>query len=122
MAIAFTRSELRLPVSHLMPYAATIVPLTYFFHTTGNKKPTNEQVRLLEQFFYWAGLTMRYSSGTESKLGEDFNKMDAVAKGSMPAYQSTELTIDDKTIKETWFSAGNAYCKAILCLLAYQQP
>jgi hypothetical protein len=105
-----------------MPYPSTLVPLTYFFHTTGNKKPTNEQVRLLEQFFYWAGLTMRYSSATESKLGEDFNKMDAIAKGDTPSYQSTELTIDPKTIGETWFSAGNAYCKTILCLLAYQQP
>jgi hypothetical protein len=122
MAIDFIRSELRVPVSQLMPYPATVVPLAYFFHTINNKKPTNEQVRLLEQFFYWAGLTMRYSSGTESKLGEDFNKMDAIAKGVMPSYQSTELTIDAKTIKETWFSAGNAYCKAILCLLAYQQP
>ena len=65
---------------------------------------------------------MRYSSATESKLGEDFNKMDAIAKGTMPNYQSTELTIDTKTIQETWFSAGNAYCKAVLCLLAYQQP
>jgi hypothetical protein len=122
MAIDFVRSELRVPVSQLMPYPATIVPLTYFFHATGNKKTTNEQVRLLEQFFYWAGLTMRYSSATESKLGEDFNKMDAIAKGTMPNYQSTELTIDTKTIQETWFSAGNAYCKAVLCLLAYQQP
>lgn len=122
MSIDFLRSELRVPVSQLMPYPAAIVALTYFFHTIGNKKPSNEQVRLLEQFFYWVGLTMRYSSGTESKLGEDFNKMDAIAKGLMPTYQSTELTVDDKAIKETWFSAGNAYCKSILCLLAYQQP
>ena len=122
MAIDFIRSELRVPVSQLVPYPAAVVPLTYFFHTTGNKKPTNEQVRLLEQFFYWVGLTTRYSSGSESKLGEDFNKMDAIAKGNMPSYQSTELTIDPKAIEETGFSAGNAYCKAILCLLAYQQP
>ncbi len=24
--------------------------------------------------------------------------------------------------QDTWFSTGNAYCKSILCLLAYQQP
>lgn len=122
MAIDFIRSELRVPVSQLMPYPAVLVPLTYFFHTTANKKPTNEQVRLLEQFFYWVGLTTRYSSASESKLGEDFNKMDAIAKGGMPSYQSSELTIDPKVIQETGFSAGNAYCKSILCLLAYQQP
>ena len=122
MAVDFLRSELRVPVSQLVPYPAAVVPFAYFFHTTGNKKPTNEQVRLLEQFFYWVGLTERYSSGTESKLAEDFNKMDAIAKSSAPKYLATELTIDAKAIEETWFSAGNAYCKAILCLLAYQQP
>jgi hypothetical protein len=122
MAIDFIRSELRVPVSQLVPYPALLVPLTYFFHTTGNKKPSNEQVRLLEQFFYWVGLTERYSSGTESKLSEDFNKMDLISKGITPSYQSTEMIIDAKVIEETWFSAGNAYCKAILCLLAYQQP
>jgi hypothetical protein len=122
MAIDFIRSELRVPVSQLVPYPAAIVPLVYFFHVTGNKKPSNEQVRLLEQFFYWVGLTYRYSSATESKLSEDFNKMDSIVKGSAPSYPTTELTIDPKVIEETWFSAGNAYCKAILCLLAYQQP
>jgi hypothetical protein len=48
--------------------------------------------------------------------------MDAIVKGNMPSYQSTELTIDPKAIEETGFSAGNAYCKAIFCLPAYQQP
>jgi hypothetical protein len=121
-AIDFIRSELRVPVSQLVPYPALLVPLAYFFHKTGNKKPGNEQVRLLEQFFYWVGLTERYSSSTESKLGEDFNKMDLIVKGTMPSYSPTELTITPQTIEDTWFSSGNAYCKAVLCLLAYQQP
>ncbi|MDM7948288.1 DUF262 domain-containing protein [Hydrogenophaga sp.] len=121
-AIDFIRSELCVPVSQLVPYPALLVPLTYFFNKTGNKKPTNEQVRLLEQFFYWVGLNLRYSSSTESKLAEDFNKMDSIVKGDMPSYSRAELKVASGTIAETWFSAGNAYCKAILCLLAYQQP
>ena len=76
----------------------------------------------MEQFFYWVGLTERYSSATESKLAEDFNRMDAIAKGKSPSYQRSELAVDAEAIEETSFSAGNAYCKAILCLLAYQQP
>lgn len=122
MAIDSIRSELRVPVSQLLPYPSVVVPLTYYFHATGDKKPGNEQVRLLEQYFYWVGLTERYSSATESKLSEDFNKMDAIAASNMPSYPSTELTVDPKVIAETWFSAGNAYCKAILCLLAYEEP
>jgi hypothetical protein len=122
MAVDFIRSELRVPVSQLVPYPAVVVPLTYFFHATHFKKPSNEQVRLLEQFFYWTGVSERYGSGSESKLTDDFNKMDAIANGKIPEYLASELTVDPKTIEETWFSAGNAYCKSILCLLAYQQP
>lgn len=122
MAIDFLRSELRVPVSQLVPYPALLIPLVYFFHSTGNKKPTNEQVRLLEQFFYWVGLTERYNSATESKLSEDFNKIDSIIKSAMPNYSSLELVIDPQKIEVTQFSAGNSYCKAILCLLAYQQP
>ena len=122
MAIDFIRSELRVPVSQLVPYPALVVPLVYFFHASGNKKPSIEQVQLLEQFYYWAGLTERYNSGTESKLSEDFNKMDAIVKGTAPSYASSELSVTPQKIAETWFSAGNGYCKAILCLLAYQQP
>jgi hypothetical protein len=62
MAIDFIRSELRVPVSQLLPYPAVVVPLNYFFHTTANKKASNEQVRLLEQYFYWVGLTTAKAS------------------------------------------------------------
>ena len=37
MAIDFIRSELRVPVSQLLPYPAAVVPFTYFFHSTGKK-------------------------------------------------------------------------------------
>lgn len=121
-AIDFIRSELRVPVSQLVPYPALVIPLVYFFNVTANKKPSIEQVRLLEQFFYWAGLTERYGSSTESKMSEDFNKMDAIVKGTGTTYASTDLSIAPQKIAETWFSAGNGYCKAILCLLAYQLP
>ena len=121
-AIDFIRSELRVPVSQLVPYHGILIGLTYFFHKTGNQKPSNEQVRRLEQYYYWVGLNERYSSGAETKLAEDFNKIDAIIAGKVPEYANTELQIDPKRIEETRFSTGTAYCKSVLCLLAYQQP
>lgn len=122
MAIDFIRSQLRIPVSQLVPYPAIVVPLTYFFHINGNKKPDIQQVKLLEQFFYWVGLTQRYGSGTEGKVLEDFERMDLIVSGNSPNYRRGELIVDPALIADTYFSAGNAYCKAILCLMAYQQP
>lgn len=122
MAVDFIRSDLGVPVSQLVPYSDAVVPLTYFFHTIGNKKASNEQTRLLEQFYFWVGLTERYSSATESKLAEDFQRMDRIAKGKAPEYAKSELVVGPELIAETRFSAGNAYCKAILSLLAQQRP
>ena len=121
-AIDFVRSELRVPVSQLLPYPAMLIPLTFFFYINKNKKPSNEQARLLEQFFYWVGVTERYSSATESKLADDIGKMELIGKGKRPSYAATDLSVAGDSIADTWFSAGNAYCKSILCLLAFHQP
>jgi len=120
--VDFVLSELRVPVSQLLPYPAILVPLTYFFHKNGNKKPDLERVALLEQFFYWAGITYRYSSATESKIAEDLIRMDAIVQGEHPTYPLPELEVSAETISETDFRAGNAFCKTILCLFAYQLP
>ncbi len=121
-AIDFIRSELRVPVSQLLPYPALLIPITYYFHATKNKKPTLKQARLLEQFFYWSGLTERYSSSSDSKISEDFNKIDKIIDNQTPDYPKQELSISPEDISATYFSSGNSYCKSILCLLAYNQP
>ena len=43
MAVDFVRSELRVPVSQLIPYPAILIPFTYFFHAINNKKVNNIQ-------------------------------------------------------------------------------
>lgn len=121
-AVDFIRTELRIPVSHLLPYPAIMVPITYFFFKTKNKKPSNNQIKRLEQFFYWCGLTERYNSASDSKVMDDFNKMDSIVNGESPTYSDGELTISADFIKTTYFSTGNAFCKSILCLFVYNQP
>ena len=122
MAIDFLRSELRVPVSQLLPYPAILVPLSYYFHQTKNRKADHQAVRQLEQFFYWVGLTERYGSGSEAKLVEDLKRMEKITKGELPEYPATELKVDPLEIEGTWFSTSRAYCKTILCLLAFKQP
>lgn len=121
-AVDFIRSELRIPVSHLLPYPALIIPLTYFFYYTSNKKPSSKQIKLLEQFFYWCGVTERYGSASDTKITDDLNKIDAIIKSDEPKYLESELSISKEVIKQTYFSTGNAFCKSILCLLVYNQP
>jgi len=122
MAVDFVRSELSIPVSQLLPYPVILVPLAYFFYESKNKKASSAQKLLLEQYVYWAGLNLRYSSAAESKVGEDLRKMIDIAKVKAPKYPRDELQINAETIRDTWFSTGNAFCKAVLCLLASKKP
>lgn len=121
-AVDFIRSELRVPVSQLLPYPAIMIPLTYFFFKIKNKKASNIQIKRLEQFFYWCGVTERYSSSSDSKITDDFKKIDSILEGISPVYPDGELEVSSELIGKTYFSTGNAFCKSILCILVYNQP
>ena len=87
-AIEFFRKEYRIPVSHLLPYNAMLVPFAYFFHKNGNKRPDVETRKYLCDFFWRCALSERYSSAVESKLGPlDVKKMDDIRDGNMPSYE-----------------------------------
>lgn len=75
------------------------------------------------QYFWWASLTNRFSSSVESKLAQDRERIDAILKGEIPIYREDEelqLTMED--LRWRWFSTGDAFCKAIICLYAYFTP
>ena len=120
-AVDFIRHTFRIPVSQILPYSSVVVPLTYFFHKTKNKKPSGTQRKLLEQWFYWVGLNFRYSSGAETKLGEDLARMNKIIDEEEPRYPAAELHIEVEHFMELEFGSG-ADCKTVLCALAYRQP
>ncbi len=121
-AVDYFRSHFRIPVSHLMPYDALLIPFTYFFIHKKGKQPTAKQEKLLTQYFWWASLSSRFSSGMENKVGQDIEKMDKILKEESPDYRGEELQLTLDNLRWRWFSPGDAFCKAILCLYAYHQP
>ncbi len=121
-AIDYFRSVLRIPVSQLLPYDTLLVPFAYFYLTTG-KAPNGHQRKYLEELFWRSALSQRYSSAAESKLAADIKRVDRIIAGERPTYIDVRLSISSpEDLKETNFSAGNAICKLILCILAYQEP
>lgn len=121
-AVDFIRTQLRIPVSQLLPYNALLVPLTYFFYKHEGKPPTNNQTKWLVQLFYWASLTNRYSSGTENKMAQDIERVDCTLRSEPPSYRGEEVTLTMENLRYRWFSAGDAFCKTLLCLYAYFIP
>ncbi|PXF63760.1 GmrSD restriction endonuclease domain-containing protein [Kangiella spongicola] len=121
-SIDYFRTTYRIPVSQLLPYDSLLVPFAYFFHVNKGK-PDGSQRKYLEEFFWRISLSSRYSSSTESKLAQDIKRIDLILGGQRPDYSDIKVNLDSaQTLIDTNFSAGNSYCKAVLCLLAYQEP
>lgn len=121
-SIDFARTNLGAEVSQLLPYASSIIPLTYFFRKNGGKDADPIQIKFLKQLFFWIALTWRYSSAVESKMALDIKKVDSILKFQAPNYGNEMITIDPSKIGIENFSAGNARSKAVMCLLAMQHP
>lgn len=122
-AVDFIRSDLRIPVSGLIPYPAQLVPLTYFFVKHKGKKVSVDQRKTLKELFYWSGLTNRYSSAVESKIAKDLSRVDDILAGKVPSYlqeDTVDLTLDQ--LRYHRFGTSDAFCKTLLCILAYHQP
>ena len=121
-SIDYFRTTYRIPVSQILPYDSLLVPFAYFFFHKRDK-PDGTQKKYLEEFFWRMSLSSRYSSSTESKLAQDIKRIDAILKGERPDYSDIKVSLESpQALIDTNFSAGNSYCKAVLCLLAYQEP
>ncbi len=121
-AIDYFRTTYRIPVSQLLPYDSLLIPFAYFFYFNKGK-PQGNQRKYLEEFFWRMSLSFRYSSSTESKLAQDVKRIDRILNNDRADYSDIKVHLDlPESLIDTNFSAGNSYCKAILCLLAYQEP
>ncbi len=121
-SVDYFRTTYRIPVSQLLPYDSLLVPFAYFFYQNKDK-PAADQRKYLEEFFWRISLSFRYSSSTESKLAQDIKRIDQIISGQRPDYVDIKVDLDSpQSLIDTNFSAGNSYCKAVLCLLAYQEP
>lgn len=120
-AVDYFHSYYRIPVSQLLPYDALLVPFTYYFYHHKDK-PLGMQQKRLQDMFWRTVLTSRYSSGTENKLGQDIKRVDEILADKQPRYdEAVNITVESLK-NRGWFSAGTAFIKGMLCLLAYQQP
>ena len=84
-ACDYFRSYFRIPVSKLLPYASLIVPFGYFFAKHPDK-PTGQEKDYLRELFWRTSLSGRYTSGVESKLSQDADRIEKILAGKEPDY------------------------------------
>lgn len=104
-----------------MPYNALIVPFAYYFYNHKDKS-VGKQQEYLQDYFWRASLTERFSSGVETKHAQDIKKIDMILEDKLPQYEQGIDIRPEAIIQNGWFSAGRSYVKAILCILVYQRP
>jgi hypothetical protein len=119
--VDFFRNTYRIPVSQLLPYPNMVVPFAYYFFKK-KRRPTGQDQKYLQDFFWRAVLGGRYSQSVESRLAQDIRKIDKIIGGHLPKYEWAVDTSAEFIEKNGWFSVGRAYIKALLCVLAYQEP
>lgn len=120
-AVDYFRTSYRIPVSQLIPYDALLIPFTYYFFNHPNK-PLSSQQKALQNFFWRTAINSRYSSATETKIAQDIKRIDNILADESVSYDES-IDISSEAISNNgYFSAGRAYIKGLLCILAYQQP
>lgn len=119
-AVDYLRTFYRIPVSRLLPYNALLVPLSYFFYSKRDK-PDYEQEKFLQEYFWRCSLSRRFSSAVETKLGQDAKRIEKIIDFKRPEYDFN-IYLDKEDLENWWFSTGDSYCKAILCLYTYFEP
>jgi len=119
-AVDYFRTFYHIPASRLLPYNALLVPFSYFFFIKKDR-PDHNQEKFLQEYFWRSSLSYRFSSAVETKLGQDAKRIDQIVEGNKPEYDF-KVFLDKEEIKKWWFSTGDSYSKAILCLFAYFEP
>jgi hypothetical protein len=120
-AVDYFRGYYRIPVSKLLPYNSLLAPFAYFFYHHNDKPLENKQV-FLEDFLWRVSLGGRYSSSVEGKLAQDIKRIDKILNHEQPSYDWPIDTSPQFIQDNGSFNAGRSYIKALLCIMAYQEP
>lgn len=120
-AVDYFRDYYKIPVGALLPYYTLIVPFAYFFYHHPNR-PFDGKQHLLEDFFWRASISERYSSSVEGKLGQDVKRIDLILEDKSATYDWELITSSFGIEERGYFNAGRSFIKAMLCLLASHNP
>lgn len=121
-AIDYLRDSYAIAVARLLPFPALVAVYTYFFYRRRKERPTSEQRRQLKDFFWRVSLSGRYSQGMENRLANDLERIDRILAGE-PVPYDWPVDTSPKFIEDNgYFNAGRSFIKALLCLLAAQEP
>lgn len=120
--IDFIKSDLNISSLDLLPYPDLLVPLSKFYHIFGNQATSKRQKKNLKKWFWRASVSNRFDAAVDSKLEDDKNIMESIAKGESPEYNYTYPQRSLEDIIERKYSLRNAFVKTLLCMYSSLEP
>ena len=127
LAVDKMRDYFCVKASKLLPYPALLAPVAYFYRLNKKRQPDNPQMRQISQFFFRAAFSRRYSSAVETKMNQDLRLMEKIAERK-PVSVAEAIPLDNETEEffvrrlKGDFRTGDAFVKAVLCIMAERGP
>lgn len=119
-AVDFFATQLQMSSSDFLPQSHQVIPVTYFFAQI--EIPTADQVALLQHWFWRTAFSLRYSGAIDTRLNQDLDLVDAIAKKEKISFDKYGQLPAEKTLIQTSFTRSNPFTRAFLILLAQQGP
>lgn len=122
LAVDFVSENLGVRVNDFMPYPAMLSLIAYMFIKNEGRSLSATQRQFLEQWFWRATFSQRYSSSTLTLLSQDrVGYFDPAIEGAIVSVDYP-LTVTLKGIASLRIHTSSAIKNGILCLLSLRSP
>jgi len=118
-AIDFLSTQLHASKDFL-PHVQQLIPLTFFFSKAA--APTNEQTKLLRQWFWKTTFSRRYAAQTDEKMDADIVLFEQLLKGNSDGLNKYSYSITPEQLIKQKFSRSSPIVRGFLLLMAQNQP
>ena len=115
-SIDFLSTELNMFSRDFSPHSHQIVPLTFFFSKVNT--PSEQQSKIIKQWFWKTSFSKRYSASTDSRVNEDIAFFDKIVANDYLDIKKYYYTIDEKTLINQKFTKNSPFIRTFLLLLA----
>lgn len=123
-AVDYLRAHYHAETLANLPFTTLLVPLSVFFAVTGSKEApyTDDQRKLIDQWFWRSSFTKRYSSGVLRNLNVDIAEMKVLRESGASKLGDFPVEILPEYFTENTFGMGNVNTKTFVLMLASLRP
>lgn len=123
LAVDYLQNNLGVARSAFLPYESFVPLLAYYFFCSGFDQVAPSHRRNIEQWFWRATFSERFSANSQSRMSEDAQWIRDLVNGGAEYNSDVSLSASVASLKRSRMtSTTSALRNGVLCLLATQSP